>query len=193
MENKDLKNEQRKRALTHLITEAVVLSLWEQDQAQIPPSPPAASAPPTSTELQAQTNSGVPQVPSQPSNPSTELQAQQITLDLLINKFNIIRGGKSFTDPEVYGQMVTKFKELQDQEKTTIYNYLNDVSKMISFANQDTTEQAPPDGSQNPTEPSVPSPVAPPVQQAPMGAAPSPAASTPVSSPTGAPIQPTGF
>ncbi len=188
MENKDLKNEQRKRNLVHLITEAVILSLWEQDQAQLPPSPPAASAPPTAPELQTQNASSVPQPPLPPTQQvGLEQNPQQITLDVLIERFNVIRGGKSFTDPEVYGQMITKFKELQDQEKVTIYKFLNEVSKIITFGGgqqqtpgeQETTPASP----DNVTQSSTPSQAVPPTQ--------SPQPPAPVNSGAGLPIQPT--
>lgn len=166
---KDIKEELRQRHLKNLITEAVVLALYEQDQMQIPAIPPAAGAPPTAAETQPQIPPDA-QVPPQATAPQQQLVAEQITLDLLIERLNIIRGGKSFTDPEVYGQMTSFIKSLSEQEKQTVYKFLMQTSKVVtSNAQQTYGEEQQQQQEPNPqasTTQAPPPPPAPPAQQA---------------------------
>jgi hypothetical protein len=58
-------------------------------------------------------------------------QGEPVTLDTMINRFNTIRGGKSFSDPEVYGKMTSFYKELSDEDKIKLDNVLNEIGKII--------------------------------------------------------------
>lgn len=167
MEKDILQEELRKRHLNHLITEAVILALYEQDQMQqIPQSPPAANAPPTPQEVQQM---GTPPVEQQvpPVAPPPQVLAEQITMDMLIERLNIIRGGKSFTDPEVYGQMTTYFKSMPSQDREVIYKYLLQVSKIATSNTSEQTgevEQQTPAYAQPEVQSTPPQPVPQPVQ-----------------------------
>ncbi len=141
MENDILKEELRKRNLTHMITEAIVIALYEQDQQQLQPPPPAVGAPATPQEQQqASTPAVEQQVPSVPD--ATQTNAEQITIDTLIERLNIVRGGKSFTDPEVYGQMTTYFKTMGLQERDIVYKFLLQISKIVTSNTQEQTQVA---------------------------------------------------
>lgn len=173
----DLREELRKRHLTNLITEAVVIALYEQEQAQqFAPPPPAAGAPPSPEETNQLTQDN-PQntIPSVPPVPGAT--AEQITLDMLIERINIIRGGKSFTDPEVYGQMTSYFKTMPIQERDVVHRFLLQVAKIVTSNTQEQTGQPdvpPAPESQNsvPTPPPAPAPVAPPTAAPPVAAPP---------------------
>jgi len=164
----DLREELRKRHLTNLITEAVVIALYEQEQAQqFAPPPPAAGAPPSPQETEQLTQDN-PQneIPGVPPVPGAT--AEQITLDMLIERINIIRGGKSFTDPEVYGQMTSYFKMMPVQEKDAVNKFLIQVAKIVTSNTQEQTGQtdaAPPapepQNSAPAPQPPAPQPVAP--------------------------------
>ena len=155
---KDLKEELRLRHLKNLITEAVVLSLYEQDQMQLPASPPGAAAPPTAAEMVPPVtpeNQAPPQA-QVPSQQGQQITADQITLDLLVERLNIIRGGKSFTDPEVYGQMTSFVKTLADQEKQAVYKFLMQTSKVVtSNAQQPYSDQQQPAPEAAPPQPTA--------------------------------------
>lgn len=120
----------RSLGLENLIKEAVTLALYEQDQAPQMAPPPAPNAgavpppPPAGPEAQNQ--------PPQPP-PGSPDQAQQppMTIDSMIERLNVIRGGKSFTDPEVYGQVVTYFKKITPEQNQIIDQFLADVSRIM--------------------------------------------------------------
>jgi hypothetical protein len=57
----------------------------------------------------------------------------------MIERMNIIRGGRSFADPEVYGQLTSYFKGLNETDKAVIDRFLQDVNKIVIQV--DTTQQ----------------------------------------------------
>ena len=91
-----LKEDRRKKYLSGLINEAIVQIISEQDAAAAAPvGMPAPAAPPVDVSAPA----GTP-------------APKEFTVDDMIERLNVIRGGRSFTDPEVYGQLVSFFKTL---------------------------------------------------------------------------------
>lgn len=161
-----LKVERRKRYLENLIKEAVLNVLAEQEQSQAP-----VATPPTP----------VAQVPQQSQAPALQPDAsgtvkpeEEFTVDDLIERLNIIRAGRSFTDPEVYGRLVTFFKTLSDQQKMDLQNILISLGKIVIDV-----EEAPV-AAQEPVPPPAPPPP-PPVQTMAPPAATSAASSAPVS------------
>jgi hypothetical protein len=104
-----------------------------------------------------------------------------MTIDTMIERLNVIRGGKSFTDPEVYGQIVTYFKKMTPEQNQVIDQYLQDISKImvnVRTGNQtDAPDQAggaaPPGGGGAPQAPISPG-------QGAVAAAPAGATSTPM-------------
>lgn len=61
------------------------------------------------------------------------------TVDTMIEKLNIIRGGKSFTDPEIYGRLVNFFKTLDEDSKLKFENFLNELVKAVVNLDQNTS------------------------------------------------------
>jgi len=121
---KDLKQQQRERYLANLIKEGILNVLVEQDFQQqqtsaVPPSPVTPSL-----ETNVPDPAANPQQPQQPGQ-------EEFTVDEMVKKLNILRGGKSFTDPEVYGKITTFFKGLTDEQKTSFEWLLNELTKIV--------------------------------------------------------------
>jgi hypothetical protein len=155
--DKSLKNELRKRHLTHLITESVILALYEQEQMQIQPPPPAVNAPASPQEMAPQPTPE--NLPPPAAEPPQATQAT-VTLDTIIERLNVIRGGKSFTDPEVYGLLTTYFKNMNDDNKQTVLKFLQEVSKIVTH---NAPEQQEVPSGQEPNVPPQSAPVQPPI------------------------------
>lgn len=129
-----------------LIKEAILAVLAEQaiEQQQQQPAPAIqAPNPPTS--------------PDQSQAPQPE---EEVTIDSVIEKLNVIRGGTSFSDPEVYGQLNTFFNNLPEDQRVNLDNQLNNIGKIVSMAEPD---EAQPQTNQPAPTPQAP-PVAPPAQ-----------------------------
>jgi hypothetical protein len=91
----------------------------------------------------------------------------------LVDSLNVIRGGKSLTDPEVLGGISTVFKSLLPEQKQELINILDMLSKAVAGTEQPAAETQ-----------GVPTPA--------MGAPPPPPA-PPAPAPVAPPISPTGF
>jgi hypothetical protein len=118
-----LKKEKRQRFLENLVKEAIINVLAEQgQQAPIPPptTPPALTMNPTDADVQN---------PVSPEAPPT--QEQPFSVDQMVDKLNVLRGSKSFKDPEVYGQLTTFFKGMSDEQKTTFDQLLTELNKIV--------------------------------------------------------------
>ena len=113
----------RERMLRNLINEGILHSLAEQDEQQpmVSSTPPSAAAPSPETNQITQ-----PQEPVQPEQPA------EFTVDEMIKKMNVIRGGRSFKDAEVYGALTGFFKNLSDEQKKLFEWFLDEISKVVA-------------------------------------------------------------
>lgn len=122
----DLIKEKRARYLKNLIKEAVLNILVEQEN--------MSSIPPATPQPSPNTNAQDPSV-QQPR--ATAPQRQEVfDVDQMIEKLNILRGGKSFNDPEIYGRLTTFFKGLSDEQKTNLDFSLSELGKIIFSATE---------------------------------------------------------
>jgi hypothetical protein len=71
----------------------------------------------------------------------------------MIERLNVIRGGRSFTDPEVYGQLVSFFKTLSDEQKTAMEKFLMDLGKIVINVND---QEEPPGTEASSVPPALP-------------------------------------
>ena len=120
---KALFEEKRKEFLAELINESVKRILTEQEAAGTPAGVPAPPAPPADVSA-----------PPSPETPAG--QTKEFTVDDMIERLNVIRGGRSFTDPEVYGQLVTFFKKQSDEQKQSIEQFLIEIGKIVINVNE---------------------------------------------------------
>lgn len=156
---KALVQERRKRFLENLIGEAIVNVLAEQDQG----AEPVAAAPPAAAPPQAPPPASSPPAVTEPASPE-----QPFSVDDMIERLNVIRGGRSFTDPEVYGRLVTYFKTLDDSARDSLEKFLVELGKIVIDVGQEVQKSAPP---AEPLPPAAAEPVAPPSPpQAPIAA-----------------------
>lgn len=66
---------------------------------------------------------------------------QPLTVDGLIERLNVIRGGKSFSDPEVFGSLTALFKTFSDQDKRSLDNILLEIGKVVINAETNDGQQ----------------------------------------------------
>lgn len=127
----------------------------------VPPSP-VPPAPATNTSAAAPST---PQTPGMPAG--QDGQPKPFDVDTMIERMNIIRGGRSFADPEVYGQLTSYFKGLNEADKAIIDRFLQDINKIVIQV--DTTRQVA-GGGGGAQPPAGPAPTAPTAPAAPAAA-----------------------
>lgn len=156
----------RKLYLNALLHEAVrVLKEAEQplpapQQSAVPPGP-VPPAPATNASATAPATD-----PNAPPPVAGVEGAQPFDLDSLIDRLNVIRGGKSFADPEVYGQLTAYFKAMSEADKGIVDKFLQAIGKIVIQV--DATQQTGSATAQPPMNQS-PTPAAPAVAGAPPG------------------------
>lgn len=116
-----------------------------------------------------------------PAVPNQQLSVGIDSVDSIIEKLNLIRGGSSFKDPEVYGQLTTWYNNIPDEMKVTLNDYMTAISNivMIDSPEADPNKVAPPPTQATPPSgsPSHPSPQQGGTQSAPVAANNSPSLS----------------
>lgn len=166
--NQKLHEEKRERFLRNLISEAIINVLAEQALDQEEPVDPVAPVTPTQPPTSTPDAGPTPPTPPGDDLPPEEPQGEQeFTVDTMIDKLNILRGGKSYTDPEVYGKMTTFYKNLTEEQISSMQWFLNELTKIVVDV-----ENIPAQNPASQTQPQV-------VQQ--TGTQPAPQASSPVS------------
>jgi len=122
--NPMLEQEKRERYFRNLIQEAIINTLAEQeaDRSAAPPSP-VTPAP--------ETNQPPPPEPPPEDEQQQQPGEEEFTADTLVDKLNVLRGGKSFTDPEVFGQLTTFFNNLTDEQKASLKYFLSEMGKIV--------------------------------------------------------------
>lgn len=141
----DLFNEMNTRSKFLAITlfEGIRL-ITEQDemgapsQAALPPQQQPQVQPPGTGDV----------IPSGPTDapPGSPMgtDGKPLTVDSIIDKLNVIRGGKSFSDPEVYGQLTTMFKAMPDQEKLNLDQTLTKIGDTVKQQKEPTPGETTP-------------------------------------------------
>jgi hypothetical protein len=147
-----------KEAIIAIVAEQAIETQLQQAAPVAPQNPPVSSDTPPATADATQQ--------SQP-------QEEQITVDTMIDKLNVIRGGTSFSDPEVYGQLTTLCNSIPEDQRITLDQQLNNIGKIVSIAEPEEAQQQPsaPAVGQAPPTPPAPAP----------GGAPAPSGMAPIS------------
>ena len=138
---KALEEERRKRTLSHLIKEAVINIVAEQQMDQ------------QQQDFQAPPQSAVPPAPA-PVAPEQPQEPEAATVEGMTEKLNVIRGGRSFSEPEVFGQLTTFWKTLTPEQQELFDNQLNEIGKIVTLAEPEEASQ--PDPAQQATPPPPP-------------------------------------
>lgn len=127
--NNKLQQERKERFIRNLIKEAIINVLAEQEE--------LSSVPPATTPPSPQTNIAEPAAPSPtpatneeiPETPPGEVE---FTVDSMVDQLNVLRGGKSFKDPEVYGKLNTFFNNLTEEQKVSTKWMLEELTKIVT-------------------------------------------------------------
>lgn len=69
--------------------------------------------------------------PASAPTPTDTETGEPIDLDAVVERLNIIRSGKSFGDPEVYGKLTTMFKAMPEEEKIKLYTQLKGIGAIV--------------------------------------------------------------
>lgn len=158
----------RKIYLEALLREAVRIM-----KEQAPPLPAGSAVPPSplppapATNASAVASQPPAQAPTDPNAPQAPDQPKPFDVDEMIERINLLRSGKTFKDPEVYGQVTSYFKGLSETDKAVIDRFLQSVGQIVTQGDQ---------SQQQSTNGGTPQP---PMQQAPAPVAPAPAPGAP--------------
>lgn len=93
----------------------------------LPPTPPQQSSPPSTMSV-SKVASGEA---GSSANPE-DLQKGNITIEMIVEKLNSIRSGRSFKDQNILAQMSTYFDDLNDNEKLALYAFLKGISQIVT-------------------------------------------------------------
>ena len=154
----NLQKERRHRHIKALIEESIVNVLAEQEVAQQTQQAPVEPPPVATPENQA-------------GGEAQEPVPKQYTVDNMIDELNAIRGGHSFTDPEVYGRLVTFFKKLDDTQKANLDSLLSQIAELVTAVDEEEGQHQ-----QNQSQSSQPQPSGTPPEGAAQQSAPMPGA-----------------
>lgn len=161
-----MKNKEATVKYVSWLLESAISSVLLEQAEQLAPVAPTEPAP---DPAQAQTS------PVDPSaqDPNAEQQPQAtMSLDDLIEKLNLIRGGRSFTDPEVYTKMGELFKTFSDQQKVDLDSGLSKIIDVIVNPDEQVQQQQQQPGNA-PQVPQSTTPQPPPASPTPQAGAPS--------------------
>lgn len=97
----------------------------------------------------AEQPSAAPAVAEEKAGVPTGKSGEPLTVESMIQRLNVIRAGKSFDDPEVFGQLTTLYKGTGDDMKTWLDSFLFNVGRIVQSVSEkpETTpapEAAPP-------------------------------------------------
>lgn len=67
---------------------------------------------------------------------------EPVNIDVIIDRLNVIRGGKSFNEPDVYGQITTLFNSLPENEKVSLESFLTKMGELVTGPDQNVQQQA---------------------------------------------------
>jgi hypothetical protein len=111
-----------------------------------------------------------PEAASQDSIPKGK-NDEPLTVESMIERLNVIRAGKSFDDPEVFGQLTTLYKGIENEKKTWLDSFLFNIGRIVQSVSEQPAAAKPelpagPPAELPPKEPPVPPPASPPAPAA---------------------------
>jgi len=133
----ELMLDRKNRARRRLYEEALINIIAEQEIDRMVDQPPPPPAAPMEQGSQVPPGGDMP---------------QQFSVDDMIEELNAIRSGRSFSDPEIYGRLVTFFKGTSEEDRAILDNLLGQIAEMITgvsgLDDQGQQEQSPVGSSQ---------------------------------------------
>lgn len=130
---KKIKSSEEAKYFLENVSKNVQLRLFRE----MAPSATPPASPPTPTPQQSSPPStmSVSKVASGEAGSSAnpeELQKGNITIEMIVEKLNSIRSGRSFKDQNILAQMSTYFDDLNDNEKLALYAFLKGISQIVT-------------------------------------------------------------
>lgn len=126
----------------HSRTKFLSLLLKEGRRLVLEQQQPPAQPQPTEQQPSAAPAAETPTPQQTASDVAMGADGKPLTVDSLIERLNVIRGGKSFSDPEVYGQLTTLFKTLTNEEKMSMDKTLMNIGKVVINAPETASTEA---------------------------------------------------
>lgn len=117
--------------LHHLrkVQESKVRFLAEDDSSVLATQPPAPVEDSPPEEGTVDPNQELPGISQEAT---ADIQKGAITLEMVIEKFNAIRSGRSFKEKNIKQQMMQYFDKLTDEEKVALYAFLKGISQIVT-------------------------------------------------------------
>jgi hypothetical protein len=128
------------------VANRVLKRIVEADDTQAAPPPDVAPAAPPPAAGDQPNNVSISKVASGETGTTdvegNDLEKGNITMDMVIDKLNSVRSGKSFKDEAILGQMTQYFDDLNDNEKLALYAFLKGIAQIVTgeIAGQTATE-----------------------------------------------------
>lgn len=123
-----LQRQRRNRAIEHLVKESIINILAEQEM-DLSAAPPGPTTGAPQNQAAPQT---APETPAAPPAQPDQTVPKQYTVDDMIRELNAIRSGRSFTDPEIYGRLVTFFKGLGEEQRASLDDLLTKIAELVT-------------------------------------------------------------
>ena len=125
-----------KRLVSKSINETLKPLLGEEATAPQAAVAPAAVPPPAAAPQQGANQVSVSKVaagtPGQSDQGVGDLQKGQVTLEMVVEKLNSIRSGRSFKDENIAMQMQKYFNDLNDNEKLALYAFAKGIAQIVT-------------------------------------------------------------
>ncbi len=129
-----------------------------REQQASPPPPDPAAAPPAPPEPVA----AAPEAGASPTPTGVATDAETgeaLTLDNILERLNIIRSGKSFSDPAVYANLSNWYQKLPPDEQTKLNESLKTIGAIVQNQQPDIAQPNPPPATpEQPAAPPAPAP-----------------------------------
>ena len=146
-----------------LLTEAAKVRSLKEDML-----PPATPPPPQQQPAPPATQQPLPPVDG--SAPAAQPSA--LTVDAIIDRLNVIRGGKSFTEPETYKALSDFFNTVPQTDREIVDRFLTGLGSVVINAPGATPDPNQPNATQQQGQPPPAAPPPAPSQGAPAPVAP---------------------
>lgn len=129
-----------KQVIKKSVNEATLQFLPEEATAPVQQAAPPPPAPAPAPAAGQQANGGGAQVSTGKvaagqagvTDPGADLQKGTITLDMVVERLNAIRSGRSFKDENISMQMQAYFNDLNDNERLALYAFLKGISQIVT-------------------------------------------------------------
>lgn len=105
---------------------------WIMEQSEQPTTDAPADETPIDEPVDAGTVDPTPETSQVSQEAVADIQKGAITLEMIIDKFNAIRSGRSFKEKSIKQQMMQYFDRLTDDEKVALYAFMKGIAQIVT-------------------------------------------------------------